>query len=120
MFSDRSVNGQLRWIIAEENPLSMAHVFLAAIAALVSYLIAALFRLPEAYWAPMSTLIVMQLTFNAALPVAVQYVAGTAAGAAVGAAIDAYIHVSVWGFAAAIFFIGFLCVVLRVERSSFR
>jgi len=43
----------------------------------VSYLIAALFRLPEAYWAPMSTLIVMQLTFSAALPVAVQYVAGT-------------------------------------------
>jgi hypothetical protein len=28
----------------------------------VSYLIAHLFRLPEAYWAPMSTLIVMQST----------------------------------------------------------
>src|SRR5215472_4682984 len=120
MFSDRGTNGPLRWIIAKENPPSIAYVCLAAIAGLVSYLIAALFRLPEAYWAPMSTLIVMQLTFSAALPVAVQYVAGTAAGAAVGAATDAYVHGSVWAFAAAFVFIGFLCVVLRVERSSFR
>ena len=119
MFSD-GIDEQLRWIIAKDNPPSIAHVCLAAIAALVSYLIAALFRLPEAYWAPMSTLIVMQITFNAALPVAVQYVAGTAAGAAVGAATDAYAHGSVWAFAAAILFIGFLCVALRVERSSFR
>ena len=120
MFGDRDVNGQLRWIIAKENPPSIAHACLVAIAALVSYLVAALFRLPEAYWAPMSTLIVMQITFSAALPVAVQYVAGTAAGAAVGAATDAYVHGSVWAFAAAVFFIGCLCVVLRVERSSFR
>ena len=120
MLSDRGTNGQLRWIIAKENPLSIAHVCLAAIAALVSFLIATLFRLPEAYWAPMSTLIVMQLTFSAALPVAVQYVAGTATGAAVGAATDAYAHGSVWAFAAAVIFIGFLCVVFRVERSSFR
>jgi len=120
MFSDRGANRQLRWIIAKENPLSMAHVGLAATAAAASYLIARLFRLPEAYWAPMSTLIVMQLTLSAALPIAVQYVAGTAAGAAVGAATDAYVHGSVWAFAAAVAFIGFLCVVLRVERSSFR
>ena len=120
MFSDRGINGHLRWIIAKENPLSISHVCLAAIAALVSYLIAGLFRLPEAYWAPMSTLIVMQLTFRAALPVAAQYVAGTAAGAALGAATDAYVHGSVWAFAGAVVFIGFLCVVLRVERISFR
>ena len=120
MFSGQGINGQFRWIIAQENPPSIAYVCLAATAALVSYLIAALFRLPEAYWAPMSTLIVMQLTFNAALPVAVQYVAGTAAGAAVGAATDAYLHASVWAFSAAVFLIGIFCVLLRVERSSFR
>jgi len=120
MFSDRVMNEQLRWIIAKENPLSIPQVCLAAIAALVSYLIAAQFGLAEAYWAPMSTLIVMQLTFSAAMPVAVQYVAGTAAGAAVGAATDAYVHGSVWAFAAAVVFIGSFCVVLRVERSSFR
>jgi len=36
MFRDRGTNGQLRWIIAKENRLSIAHVCLAAIASLVS------------------------------------------------------------------------------------
>jgi hypothetical protein len=81
MFSDGGINEQLRWNTAKENPPSMAQVCLAAIAELVSYLIATLFRLPEAYWAPMSTLIVMHLTLSAALPVGVQYVAGAATDA---------------------------------------
>jgi hypothetical protein len=53
MLSDRGIKGPLRWIIAKENPPSIAHVSLAATAAVVSYLIARLFRLPEADWAPM-------------------------------------------------------------------
>ena len=106
MVSNRGINGQLRWIIAKENPLSIAHVGLAAIAAVVSYLIAHLFRLPEAYWAPMSTLIVMQLTFSTALPIAAQYIAGTAVGAAVGAATDTYFHASIWAFGAAVVVVG--------------
>ena len=120
MVSNRDVNGQLGWIIAKENPLSIAQVILAAVAAVVSYLLAHMFRLPEAYWAPMSALIVMQLTLSGALPIAVQYVAGTAAGAAVGAASGAYLHESVGAFAAAVVFVGLLCVVLRLERSFFR
>lgn len=120
MVTNPDINRQLRWIIANENPPSIAHVGLAAIAAVSSYLIAHLFRLPEAYWAPMSTLIVMQITLSVAVPIAVQYIAGTAAGAAVGAATDAYGHGSVWAFAAALVFVGLLCVVFRVERSAFR
>jgi len=120
MLSNSDINAQLRWIVAKDNPLSISQVSLAASAAAVSYLIARLFRLPEAYWAPMSTLIVMQLTLSAALPIAVQYVAGTAVGATVGAATAAYGHGSVWAFAAAVILIGLLCVALRVERSAFR
>ena len=120
MLNDRGTNGQLRWIIAKENPLSIAHVCLAAIAALVSYLVAALFRLPEAYWAPMSTLIIMKLSLDAAFPIAVQYVAGTAIGAAVGAVINYYFHTSAWAFAMAVVLVGLLCVALRIKRSAFR
>jgi uncharacterized membrane protein YgaE (UPF0421/DUF939 family) len=121
MISNRGINGQLRaWVMAKDNPPSIAHVSLAAVAAVVSYLIAHLFRLPEAYWAPMSTLIVMQLTLSAALPVALQYVAGTAVGAAVGAMTDVYFHGSAWAFGAAVALVGLLCVALRVERSAFR
>ncbi len=118
---NRDMSGQFReWVIAKNNPLSIAHVILSVLATVVSYLIACLFRLPEAYWAPMSTLIVMQLTLRAAFPIAVQYVVGTAIGAAVGAAIDIYFHASIAAFAVAILLVGLLCVTLRVERTAFR
>jgi uncharacterized membrane protein YgaE (UPF0421/DUF939 family) len=121
MSDNSAISAQFRqWVIAKDHPPSIANVCLAAIAAVTSYLTARLFRLPEAYWAPMSTLIVMQLTFSAALPIAVQYVAGTATGAAVGAVTDAYFHRSIWAFAMAIVFVGMMCVVFRVERSAFR
>jgi len=121
MVDNRDMSEQLRkWVIAKDNPPSIAYVVLSALAAVVSYLIARLFRLPEAYWAPMSTLIVMQLTLRAAFPIAVQYVVGTAVGAAVGAATDIYFHTSVGAFGAAVVLVGLLCVALRIERSAFR
>ena len=60
-------------IIARENPSSMTHAARTAVAVIVSYLVARLFRLPEAYWAPISTLIVIQSTLGAALPISVPY-----------------------------------------------
>jgi uncharacterized membrane protein YgaE (UPF0421/DUF939 family) len=113
--------GQLgEWFIAKANPPSVTYAAQTALAVVVSYLIARWFRLPEAYWAPMSTLIVMQSTLSAALPISMQYVAGTAVGAAVGAVTDIYFPGSVWAFGGAVFIIGFFCVVLGVERSTYR
>jgi uncharacterized membrane protein YgaE (UPF0421/DUF939 family) len=121
MISDPGLNWQFReWLIARNSPTSITHVGLTATASVMSYLIARLFRLPEVYWAPMSTLIVMQLTLSAALPIAGQYVAGTAVGAAVGALTDTYFHASVWTFGSAVILVGLMCVALRVERSAFR
>src|SRR5262249_46043150 len=118
---DHDMSARIReWVIARDNPPSIAQVLLTASASVASYLFARLFRLPEAYWAPMSTLIVMKLTLDAAFPIAVQYVAGTAIGAAVGAVTDYYFHTSVWAFAAAVVFVGVLCVALRIQRSAFR
>jgi uncharacterized membrane protein YccC len=121
MVKNPDINGQLgAWIIARDHPPSAGYAAQTVAAAIVSYLIARLFRLPEAYWAPMSTLIVMQSTLSAALPISVQYVAGTAVGAAVGAVTDIYCPENVWAFGVAAFIIGLLCVALRVERSAFR
>ncbi len=89
-------------------------------AAVVSFLIARLFRLPEAYWAPISTVIGMQSTFGAALPVSVQHFGGTAIGAAIGASIASYFRGSVWAFGVAVLLIGLICTVLRVDRSAYR
>jgi uncharacterized membrane protein YccC len=107
-------------IVARENPSSLVHAARTAAAAIVSYLVARLFRLPEAYWAPISTLIVMQSTLGASLPISVQCFAGTGLGAAVGAATATYFPGSLWAFGVALLFIGILCAVLRVERSAYR
>ena len=106
--------------MAKENPTSLVHVARTAVAAVMSYLIARLFRLPEAYWAPISTLIGMQSTLGAALPVSVQYFAGTAVGAAVGAVAATYFSESVWVFGVAVLIVGLLCALLRVERGAYR
>jgi uncharacterized membrane protein YccC len=121
MVDNRDMSAQLReWVIARRDPPSIAHVVLSALAAVASYMIARLFRLPEAYWAPMSALIVMQLTLTAAFPIALQYVLGTAMGAAVGAVTDTYFHTNVRALGAAILLVGLLWVALRIERSAFR
>ena len=121
MVKNPGIHEQLgAWIIAKDHPPSPGYAAQIAVAAVVSYLIAHLFRLPEAYWAPMSTLIVMQSTLSAALPISVQYVAGTAIGAAVGALVDVYFPANVWAFGVAAFIIGLLFVVWRVERSAYR
>jgi len=121
MVDNRVVSAQLReWVIARNNPPSVAYVMLSALAAVLSYVIASRFRLAEAYWAPMSTLIVMKLTLDAAFPIAVQYVVGTALGAAFGAMVGAYLHPGIWALGVAIALVGLLCVALRIARSAFR
>ena len=114
-------NGHLQeWFIAKDNPPSVLHATQTAIAVVISFLIARLFHLPEAYWAPMATLIVMQSTFTAALPISVQYFVGTAVGAVFGAVADTFFHRNLWAFGTAVFIMGLIGVVLRVERSAFR
>jgi uncharacterized membrane protein YccC len=107
-------------IIAKENPSSIQHSVRTAVAAVVSLLVARLFRLPEAYWAAISTLIVMQSTLGAALPISAQRFAGTAVGAAVGAVVGTYFPGNILVFGIAVFVIGILCAAFRVERSAYR
>jgi uncharacterized membrane protein YccC len=107
-------------LVSRKNPSSLVHAARTAVAAIVSYLIARLFRLPEAYWAPISTLIVMQSTLGVALPISVQRFAGTGIGAAVGAVAATWFRGNVWAFGMAVFLVGVFCAVLRVDRSAYR
>ena len=112
---------QLRSLItARENPPTLQHAARTAIAGAVSLLIARLFRLPEAYWAAISTLIVMQSTLGAALPISAQRFAGTALGAALGGVIGAYYPGNAAAFAVGVFVIGVICAATRVERAAYR
>jgi len=51
------------------------------VAAIVSLLVARLFRLPEAYWAPITTLVITQSSLRETLPVSCRRFVGTALGA---------------------------------------
>src|SRR5262249_19153548 len=46
--------------------------------------------------------------------------AGTAIGAAIGALAATYFHASVWWFGVAVFVVGVLCFLLRIQRSAQR
>ena len=112
---------QLRQLlVVSENPPTALHALRTTVAALVSYLIAGLFHLSEAYWAPISTLIVMQSTLGASLPISLQRFAGTALGAAIGAVTAILLGGSLWAFGLAVLLAGLLCAVFRIERSAYR
>jgi uncharacterized membrane protein YccC len=110
--------GQL--ILSKDNPSTLEHSARTAVAAVVSLLVARLFRLPEAYWASISTLIVMQSTLGAALPISAQRLAGTALGVVAGGFAAAYFPGNALVFGIAVFLLGILCAGFRVERSAYR
>jgi len=73
------------WKWEPENLPSVIHSIRTAIAATLSLAIARLFGLPEAYWAAIATLVVMQSTLGATLLLSIERIAATALGALVGA-----------------------------------
>src|SRR5260370_8018867 len=90
-----------------------------AVAAVTSGLVARLFRLPETYWAAITTLVITQSSLGAALAVSWQRFVGTALGAAVGALGASYFGPHVLVFGASVFLLGLLCALARADRSAY-
>lgn len=97
-----------------------AHSVRTAVAAVASLLTARLFRLPEAYWAPITTLVITQSSLGAALNVSWQRFLGTMLGAIVGAIAANYFGPNVLVFAAGIFVLGLLCFIARGDQAAYR
>lgn len=102
------------------DPPSPMHAVRTAVAAVVSLLVAGLLGLPEAYWASITALIVMQSTLGAALTISIQRFAGTAIGAFIGALLANWFGPNVFAFGGGVLAIGLLCGVLRMEKSGYR
>src|ERR1700677_235018 len=94
------------------NRQDVIHAVRTTIAAVASLLIARLFRLPEAYWAAIATMIVMQSTRGAAWTISKERLAGTALGATAGALLATYAGPNVAVFGAGVFALGVLCAIL--------
>jgi uncharacterized membrane protein YgaE (UPF0421/DUF939 family) len=98
----------------------LEHPARTAVAATVSLLVAAACKLPEAYWAPVSTIVVMQSTLGAAVKISGQRFAGTALGAAAGALIAMYLPPTAVVFGVSVFVLGLVCAVLNLDRAAYR
>jgi len=106
------------WLHMERGEL--LHSVRTAIAAVLALLIGRLRKLPESYWAAITTLIVMQSTLGAALTISKQRPAGTALGAAMGALFATYAGKSVTVFGLGILLSGVICALLHMERNPYR
>lgn len=91
-----------------------------AVAAVVSLLVARLFRLQEAYWAAITTLVISQSSLGAALTVSEQRFIGTTFGAIIGAIVASQFGPNALLFGACVFILGPLCAMVRSDRSAYR
>ena len=105
------------WKWEQENLPSVVHSIRTAIAATLSLAVARLFGLPEAYWAAIATLVVMQSTLSATVLISI---AATALGALAGALLASYFTGNLLVFAAAVFVLGLVCAAFRMEKSAYR
>src|SRR5436305_13251085 len=108
------------WTWDEKNLPSVTHAIRTAVAATVSVVIARLVQMPEAYWAAIATLVVMQSTLGATLTLSIERIVATAVGASVGAVEANYFGANLAAFMLAIFFIGLLSFGFRLEKTAYR
>jgi uncharacterized membrane protein YgaE (UPF0421/DUF939 family) len=90
------------------------------VAGVVSLLVARLFRLPESYWAPITTLMIAQPSLGAALAVSWHRIVGTALGATVGAIVASYFGQSAIAFGICVVIVGLLRVVALSDLTATR
>jgi uncharacterized membrane protein YccC len=108
------------WSWQKENLPTIRHSVRTALAATASVIVARLVQMPEAYWAAIATLVVMQSSLGATLRLSIERVVATALGASVGAVEVNYFGSNLAAFAFAIFFIGLLSFAFRLEKTAYR
>ena len=108
------------WAWDEKNLPSIMHAIRTAAAATASVIIARLVQMPEAYWAAIATLVVMQSTLGATLTLSIERIVATAVGASVGALEANFFGASLVAFALAIVLLGLLSIAFRLEKTAYR
>jgi len=98
----------------------LVHSLRTAIACVVSLLVARLFRLPEAYWAPITTVVITQSSLGAALAVSWHRFLGTVLGALVGAAMSTYVGPHAVAFGIGLFVLGLIRIVTHSDLTGYR
>jgi len=108
------------WAWDEKNLPSITHAIRTAVAATASVIVARLVQMPEAYWAAIATLVVMQSTLGATLTLSIERIAATAVGASAGAFEANYFRANLVAYAIAILLVGMLSFAFRLEKTAYR
>ena len=107
------------WTWKEENLPSVGHAVRTAVAATLSVLLARLVGLPEAYWAVIATLVVMQSPLSSTVPLAIQRIVASALGALLGTVESACFGANLVAFALTIFVLGLISIAFRLEKVGY-
>jgi Fusaric acid resistance protein family len=95
--------------------LDYRHALRTAIAGTSAMFLAKYLRLPEAYWAAISAIIVLQANLGAAVRDSLVRIGATAVGATVAIPFLAYFGDSLLSFAAAVFITVIICSILKLQ-----
>ena len=107
------------WTWKEENLPSVGHAVRTAVAATLSVLVARLVTLPEAYWAVIATLVVMQSPLSSTVPLAIQRIVASALGASLGTIESAFFGANLVAFTLTIFVLGLISIAFRLEKVGY-
>jgi uncharacterized membrane protein YccC len=107
------------WTWKRENLPSLSHAFRTALAATISILLGRLVGLPEAYWAAIATVVVMQSPLGDTVPLAIERIVASALGASIGAIESTYFGANLFVFALATLLLGVISFVLRLEKVGY-
>ena len=97
-----------------------AHSIRTAVAASVSLAFARLFKMPQPYWAAVTTMIVTQSTLGAAWKIARRRLIGTAIGATAGGLVATFFGPNALAVGLTIFALGIICGSLKLDPAAYR
>ena len=109
-----AIHGKITW-----TPV-LLHSARTAVAAIASLLIARCCRLPETYWAPMTTLMVTQSSLRETVPISGERFIGTALGAIAGVIVASRYGSSFIMFGVSVLILGLLTSAPHLGRSAYR
>ena len=89
------------------------------VAATISILLGRLVGLPEAYWAAIATVVVMQSPLGDTVRLAIERIVASALGASIGAIESTYFGANLLVFALAMLLLGLISFALRLEKVGY-
>lgn len=107
------------WTWKKENLPFPSHAFRTALAATISILFGRLVGLPEAYWAAIAAVVVMQSPLGDTVPLAIERIVASALGASLGAIESTYFGENLFVFALVMLLLGLISFVVRLEKVGY-